>query len=184
MRNFEDQTVTLQNVRIIYRNFRGEEGMYNPAGDRNFAVLLDDDIAEQFIQDGWKVKFIKARDEGDEPQPYLPVAMKYGGRRPPLVVLVTKKGKTRLAEDDIGILDWIDIENVDLIIRPHDWSVGDKTGRKAWMNEIYVTVRENILTQKYSDVVDLDELPARAGATEDYVDGEIVSSNDVLEIGR
>lgn len=36
----QDNTILLEDVRIIFRNFAGREGMYNREGDRNFAVLL------------------------------------------------------------------------------------------------------------------------------------------------
>jgi hypothetical protein len=34
-----DNTVMMEGVRIIFRNFSGKEGQYNREGDRNFAVL-------------------------------------------------------------------------------------------------------------------------------------------------
>ena len=36
-----DNTVLMEGVRIIFRNFAGKEGQYNREGDRNFAVLLE-----------------------------------------------------------------------------------------------------------------------------------------------
>ncbi len=33
-----DNTVLMEGVRIIFRNFSGKEGQYNREGDRNFAV--------------------------------------------------------------------------------------------------------------------------------------------------
>ena len=39
-------TIMMEGVRIIFRNFEGKEGPYNKAGERNFAVLLDDKTAE------------------------------------------------------------------------------------------------------------------------------------------
>lgn len=188
MRDFQDRTVIMEEVRLIYRNFAGRESMYNAEGDRNFAVLLDDEVAAKLQRDGWHVKHIKPATEDDEPQPYLPVALKFGGRRPPLVVLITKiKGewrKTQLSEEDLPVLDWVDIMTADLIVRPFEWAVGGKSGIKAYLNEIYITIRENRLVEKYSEVLELDELPASAGAIEDVVDGEVVSTNDVLELER
>ena len=40
----KDNTVLMEGVRIIFRNFSGKEGQYNREGDRNFAVLLDEKL--------------------------------------------------------------------------------------------------------------------------------------------
>ncbi len=40
----KDNTVMMEGVRIIFRNFSGKESQYNREGDRNFAVLLGDDV--------------------------------------------------------------------------------------------------------------------------------------------
>jgi hypothetical protein len=34
--------LSLENVRIGFRNFEGREGQYNKSGDRNFVVFLED----------------------------------------------------------------------------------------------------------------------------------------------
>ena len=63
-----DNTVVMEGVRIIFRNFAGKEGQYNREGDRNFAVLLDEQTADPMGQDGWNVKMLRPRsdEEGEE----------------------------------------------------------------------------------------------------------------------
>ena len=167
MAPYEDRTVTLERVRIIFRNFAGKEGKYNREGDRNFAVLLDDDVAESMAAGGWNVKSLKSREEGEPEQPYLTVSVGFKGR-PPRIVMITSQGRTSLSEDECEVLDWIDIEWVDLVIRPYEWVVRDQTGIKAYLKTIFVKVHEDPLELKYAD---LDELPARAGRI-DEGDGE------------
>lgn len=150
-------TVIMEGVRIIFRNFAGKEGAYNREGDRNFAVLLDDATAAAMAEDGWNVKILKPREgegaeEGETPQAYLPVSLFYGKGRPPRVVLVSQRGRNNLEEDQVEMLDWVDIINVDLIVRPYAWSVNGKTGIKAYLQSLYMTIQEDPLELKYSEL--------------------------------
>lgn len=148
-----DNTVLMEGVQIIFRNFAGKEGQYNREGDRNFAVLLDDKTAQMMSEDNWNVKWLRPRsDEEDEaPQAYLPVSVNFKGR-PPRIVLITSRGRTNLDESSIETLDWVDIINVDLIVRPYEWTVNQKSGIKAYLQSIYVTIEEDPLEIKYSEL--------------------------------
>jgi hypothetical protein len=148
------QPVVLENCRILFRNFGGEEGRFNAKGDRNFHVLLGQDEAEAMLKDGWNVKYLQPREEGDEPQPILKVKVKYGKGQPPRVILITSRGKTPLDESMLNVLDWAEIENVDLIVRPYQWDVNGNQGVTAYLKSIYVTIREDELEKKYLDVPD------------------------------
>lgn len=149
----QDNTVLMESVRIIFRNFAGKEGQYNREGDRNFAVLLDDTVANSMAEDGWNVKWLKPREEDEEEtqQAYLQVSVNFKGR-PPRVVLVTTRGRTNLDETTIEELDWVDIKNVDLIVRPYEWVVNNKSGIKAYLQSIYVTIEEDPLQIKYAEL--------------------------------
>jgi hypothetical protein len=154
-----DNTVLMEGVRIIFRNFAGKEGQYNREGDRNFAVLLDDTIANTMAEDNWNIKWLKPREEDEDevPQAYLQVSVNFKGR-PPRIVLITSRGRTNLQEDQVEMLDWADIMNVDLIVRPYEWTVNGKTGVKAYLQSIYVTIEEDALERKYAE---LDEQASR-----------------------
>ena len=43
--------LTLENVRILFRNFSGKETKYNREGNRNFCVILDDQVLVEQLQD-------------------------------------------------------------------------------------------------------------------------------------
>ena len=166
------QPVLLEGRRILFRNFAGREGQYNAEGKRNFNVLLDPEEAERMIVDGWNVKYLKAKEEGEEDQPRLEVSITFKGRRPPRIVLITSRGKTAIGEDEVQLLDWADITNVDMIIRPYEWEVNGKTGVKAYLNAIYVTIREDELELKYADMPDVPD-SAAAVLTRDAVPDEV-----------
>ena len=148
-----DGTIVMEGVQILFRNFAGEEGQYNREGDRNFAVLLDEENAKALSEDGWNVKLLKPREEeeDDVERPYLPVSVSFKGR-PPRIVLITSRGKTNLTEAEVGMLDWADITNVDLIVRPYNWEVNNKTGIKAYLQSLYVTIEEDELERKYAEM--------------------------------
>lgn len=157
-----DGTVLMEDARIIFRNFAGREGMYNREGDRNFAVLLDNETADALAKDGWNVKMLAARDDDEEDQPYLQVSVNFKGR-PPRVVMITSRGRTTLHEDEVELLDWADIRTVDLIINPYEWAVNGKTGIKAYLKSLFATIEEDELEKKYSDIADADSSRQYAG---------------------
>lgn len=148
-----DNTVLMEGVQIIFRNFAGKEGQYNREGDRNFAVLLDPETAAAMDADGWNVKTLRPREgeEDEVPQAYLPISVNFKGR-PPRVVMITSRGRTNLDESTVETLDWVDIINVDLIVRPYEWSVNGRGGIKAYLQSIYVTIEEDPLEIKYGEL--------------------------------
>jgi len=69
------KTFMVEDAPIIFRNFAGKEGQFNREGDRNFSVILPKEIAEQMLADGWNVRYLEAREEGDEDTAYVSVAV-------------------------------------------------------------------------------------------------------------
>ena len=145
----EAKTFMVEDAPIIFRNFSGKEGQYNREGDRNFAVVLPREIALQMHDDGWNVRYLESREEGEEDTPYISVAVNFKNR-PPRVVLLTSTTRTQLDEDSVEVLDWADIQTADLIARGYDWSVNGKTGTKAYLQSLFVTIQEDALERKYS----------------------------------
>jgi hypothetical protein len=146
----EAKTFKVEDARIIFRNFSGKEGPYNREGDRNFAVVVDHDTAARMLEDGWNVKFLEPREDdyGDASTPYVQVAVNFKNR-PPRVVLLTSSSRTQLDEKSVDLLDWAEIETIDLICRGYEWAVNDKTGVKAYLQTMFATIREDDLEKKY-----------------------------------
>lgn len=149
------KTFMVEDAQIIFRNFSGKESQYNHEGDRNFAVVLDESVAVEMLADGWNVRYLDAREEGDTPTPYISVAVNFKNR-PPRIVLLTSTSRTQLDEAAVEVLDWADIRTADLIARGYDWIVGDKSGTKAYLQSLFITIEEDALEAKYA----INEHPA------------------------
>lgn len=154
--------IKIEGATLIFKNFRGEGGEYNNEGDRNFGVLLDEPLAEELEADGWNVRRLNPRpdDPDNYRQPWLKVKVKYGSKIPPTAMLINSRGKKRLDEEIIGQIDYTRIANCDLTIRAYQYAPrgGRPGGISAYLQAIYVTVKEDELEEKYADIPDVDEL--------------------------
>lgn len=176
--------IKIEGGRLIFKNFQGKEDLpYNREGNRNFGVLLDDNLADQLKADGWNVKYRPPRQDDDYRQPWLPIKVNYRVKpnmAPPIIVLINSHGKLRLTEETVGQLDWTQIKNADMIIRPYNYpAMLDKKGNEirpagisAYVKSLYVTVQEDDLAAKYADIPDI-------GA--DFVEEEEVLSPLVID---
>ena len=141
----------IDDARIIYRNFEGRGDKFNREGDKNFAVVIPDkEIADRLIEDGWNVKVRAPREEGDDPFMFLPVKVKFNDRGPN-VYLITGNSRNKLDEESVNILDNVDIESVNLDIRPYDWDINGKTGRSAYLQSMQVVQKVDRFADRWAD---------------------------------
>ena len=140
---------------IKFRNFEGKAGKYNAEGDRNFCLLLDPDTADNMLAEGYNVRFLKPRDDNDEPVPYIQIKVNYGKGRPPKITQVTSRGKVELDENTVRNLDWAEIESACISINPYNWRLPDgRTGMKAYLKTMIVKIVDDDFEDRYYDVPD------------------------------
>ena len=151
------ENIVIENARLIFKNFAGEESKFNRKGNRNFCVVLDGETADDLRDMGWNIKALKPRDDEDEPTYYLQVTVAFGNF-PPKVIMIAGKTKTLLNEDTIDTLDDAEIKNVDIVIRPYVWEMGGNSGIKAYLKTMYVTIEQDVFAGKY-DCLEDEDLP-------------------------
>lgn len=153
--------LTIENAKVVFRNFSGKGTEFNREGDRNFNVIFDAETGEELANIGWNCQLMKPRPGyEDEPAQFkMQVSIKYGPY-PPKIYMVCGRTKTLLDEDSVGILDRSEIETVDLEVRPYNWELkSGKKGTKAYVDTMYVVIKKSGFASKY----DFDNEPYNEG---------------------
>lgn len=151
--------LSIENARLIFRNFSGtERGKYNRQGDRNFCVVIDNpQQVNDLRMDGWNVKERPPREDGGDPTYYLPVAVSFKnvpGIPPTKVIVIAGDSKMQYDENNIGELDFAELQNVDVVLRPYCWEREDtgEHGVKAYLSRMYATLYMDEFEAKYANV--------------------------------
>lgn len=148
------EDIVLENTRIIHRNFEGRPGQYTRQGDMSFSAVIAPENVDALREDGWAIRELPPREDidGSESLYFIPVRVNFDSNRPPEVFLVTRNGLVKLDKDTVGTLDHAEIVNVDCTLHAHKWENGGKSGVKAYLRNMYVTIREDTLAQKYEEM--------------------------------
>ena len=154
-------TIRIDDARIVFRNFSGRADRYTREGDRSFSVVIpDQEMADALVKDvneygvGWNVKSRPPREDGDDPFMFLKVKVSYKNGKGPTVYLKSGTALRRLNETNVGLLDEISIESVDMDIRPYADIVNGRPFRAAYLQAIHVTQRVDRFAERYADEED------------------------------
>jgi hypothetical protein len=143
------QPLTIQNAKLMYRNFSGAAKKFNAKGLRNFHILLEPDIAKTLEKDGWNIKWDDPKEEDDPPVAHIKVAVRFDNY-PPRILLITSKNRSVLSESTVDILDWAEIETADVVLTGSPWDVQGKQGIKAYLKKGFFTLSDDDLETKYA----------------------------------
>lgn len=148
----------LRNARLLFRNFSGAPNKFGNT-DRTFCVILPPDKERAFREEGFNVKTLKPRNEEEEPTPFIQVKVRYG-YRPPKVTLIAGGARTALTEDTISQLDFADIEQADVSIRPyHGRTRAGIEFCTAYLDKAYITIAMDELDAVYNPPIPEEEEP-------------------------
>lgn len=176
----DDGKYLIDNARITFRNFEGKAGQYNAAGQRNFHLVLPEEVAHALMADGFNVKARPPREEGDSPFYHLKVNVKMDSNVPPKIYIVTSKGRRPLTEDMLSTLDWAEFANIDLIFSRYkrDWPDG-RTTVTAYLQTFFGTIREDELELRYADVPELES--AQSTLVWEQVDPDSIQREKMID---
>lgn len=139
-----------------FRNFAGRGDRFNREGNRNFNIVVPDELVQQLLDDHWNVRPLHARNEDDPPRYKLNVTVSFRelrGRPPVKIYLHTGRKRTLLDEESISVLDYADYRTADLTVRPRLWT-DETTGErrvKAYLQEMHVVIEEDRWAKKYAE---------------------------------
>ena len=144
--------INIEGAIVIWKNFSGERDKFNP-GKRGFSVVIDDAVmANELRQEGWNIKERNLQEGADPSEQEWTLPVKLNMNRYTQVWLIVGNHKTLLDENTVAQLDVVDFINCDISIRPYEWEMGGRNGITAYVDSMYVTIRENKFAEKYADL--------------------------------
>ena len=146
----------IDDARLVFRNFSGRKDDYNKEGERNFSVVIPNpELADKLQNDvnkygvGWNVKIKPPREEGDTPFMYMKVKIAFNDRGP-AIYLRSGDNVRRLDEESVSTLDNVDIQSVDLDIRPYDGDGHFGPFRTAYLHSMEVVQNIDRISARYA----------------------------------
>ena len=143
---------------LIFRNFEGAAGKFNNAGDRNFCLIIDEELAGELQSKGFSIKHTKARDDYDS-VPYIKIKVGFtlkdgtDNPYPPKIYKIDSTGMKQLDKTNVKFLDGARITKADLIFSGYQYE-DRETGEirySAYLRNLYAEIEENDLEREYNE---------------------------------
>lgn len=146
-------SLVIKDAEIRFKNFRGKESTFNPAGRRNFWVRIDGRKAKKLKKEGWAIK--ELRLENGKKRWFLPVTIYESWADTKMnskVVVIMSDGALKvckqLNDHSLGLLDIVDIEHFNMVIRGYEYNVNGRHGIKAYLRNANFYIPDSISTVK------------------------------------
>ena len=147
--------ITVENAKIIFKNFAGAQKKFNREGERNFNIVFDEEQGQELKEIGLNTRPLKDKEGNPTGEWAMKVKVRFDNV-PPKIVLISSAGKQVLDETMVDQLDWARFENIDMVITPYQWNWNDKSGVTAYLKTGYFTLEEDDLDRKYADVANTE----------------------------
>lgn len=144
-----DEEIADVQIKWPWSHFDGRDPMSGD-GNYNFTIVLDPAQGEDLIKKGWNVKINDPYEEGDESEYTLKIKISYMFT-PPKAFLIKHGRKFRCNERDLADIRRDSLQKMDIIITPHRWVNGNRTGVSAYIKEMYAQINESRFAAEYAD---------------------------------
>lgn len=166
--------IHIENVVICSKNFSGLEkrNPHNPKqivnsdGNRNFSIMLSQEVADLLSNfrlvdhpdKAFKIQVKLPTDDSEEQTPkiFMTVKVKYRYdekgrpyRSNPKIRQYSSKGASNKTEDNVGTIDDVYIERATIIFNPGPYDVNGNIGLTPWLIQMNYKIKENELDAKW-----------------------------------
>ena len=143
---------------LIFRNFEGVANRYNNPGDRNFCLIIDEELASELEAKGFTIK--RTKGDGDyDPVPYIKIKIGYTRKDgsdnpyPPKIFKIDSTGMKMLDKNNVKLLDGSRLNNVDLEFSasPYEDRETGTIKYSAYLKSLYAEIEESALEREYNE---------------------------------
>lgn len=143
---------------LIFRNFEGVANRYNNPGDRNFCLIIDEELASELEAKGFTIK--RTKGDGDyDSVPYIKIKIGYTRKDgsdnpyPPKIFKIDSTGMKMLDKNNVKLLDGSRLNNVDLEFSASPYEDRDTgtTKYSAYLKSLYAEIEESALEREYNE---------------------------------